>query len=216
MVWCVEHTCRRVKNFGKSHLYLSDAMAPVLSVAKCRSSALLMLRVCRQIGALSLASVTDKHWRWQPSERNSADDASRNQQGNQPSAFDVGHAGSRELSSALGPNPNSACASTTSSSESQSAASDTSCASRSRELHGHEEPPGATTPPGSTKAAQVVASLPDVGKEDGPVTVRAAKRRSSCHVESRGARSCMPWSRVWLRAGFHQVSTARQMRRPRR
>eukprot|EP00959_Pyramimonas_sp_CCMP1952_P021462 452533-Pyramimonas_sp.AAC.1 len=54
-------------------------MAPILAVTKGRSSTRLMLRVCRQHGALALASFSYHVWRWVPSEHNAGDPGSRGQ-----------------------------------------------------------------------------------------------------------------------------------------
>ena len=67
-----------MKSLPRHHLILGDAMAVVLALTKGRSSALVLLSICRQRCAFSLAADVYAHLRWVPSQENSADDPSRN------------------------------------------------------------------------------------------------------------------------------------------
>ncbi|CAK0804177.1 unnamed protein product, partial [Prorocentrum cordatum] len=80
-VMALKHKLRSKRSFRKAHVMLNDAMAPILALAKGRSSAPALLAVCRQVACLLLASGSAAHWRWLPSEFNSADPASRNRPG---------------------------------------------------------------------------------------------------------------------------------------
>ncbi|CAK0790921.1 unnamed protein product, partial [Prorocentrum cordatum] len=80
-VMALKHKLRSKRSFRKAHVMLNDAMAPILALAKGRSSAPALLAVCRQVACLLLASGSAAYWRWLPSEFNSADPASRNRPG---------------------------------------------------------------------------------------------------------------------------------------
>eukprot|EP00959_Pyramimonas_sp_CCMP1952_P043625 911937-Pyramimonas_sp.AAC.1 len=82
----LKHKLRSKRSFRKAHVMLNDAMAPILALAKGRSSAPALLAVCRQVACLLLASGSAAYWRWLPSEFNSADPASRNRPGARPEA----------------------------------------------------------------------------------------------------------------------------------
>lgn len=71
------HKFRSVSEFGKKHLHLNDNMAVVLMCSKGRSGAFPMLRVCRRICALLVATDSFLSTRWIPSEYNIADKGSR-------------------------------------------------------------------------------------------------------------------------------------------
>ena len=73
----VRHKCRSQRNFHKRHLHLNDNLANVLCLEKGRSASFPMLRACRRLCALAIASDVLFHHRWVPSERNPADHASR-------------------------------------------------------------------------------------------------------------------------------------------
>ncbi|CAK0843265.1 unnamed protein product, partial [Prorocentrum cordatum] len=86
-VMALKHKLRSKRSFRKAHVMLNDAMAPILALAKGRSSAPALLAVCRQVACLLLASGSAAYWRWLPSEFNSADPASRNRPGARPEAW---------------------------------------------------------------------------------------------------------------------------------
>lgn len=74
----LKHMCRPRANFARRHLIIGDAMAVVLALTKGRSSSSVLLSVCRQWCAFFLAADIYPHVRWVPSQRNAADDSSRN------------------------------------------------------------------------------------------------------------------------------------------
>lgn len=65
------------RSFGKRHVHLGDNLGLVLAAEKGRSNAFGLLRVCRRLCALVLASDCSLSYRWIPSELNVADHASR-------------------------------------------------------------------------------------------------------------------------------------------
>ena len=73
----VRHKLRCTRAFGRRHVHLNDNLATVLIADKGRSSSYAMLRVCRRLAALILASGITLTTRWVPSELNVADHASR-------------------------------------------------------------------------------------------------------------------------------------------
>ena len=73
----IKHVLRRVDNFGKRHLVLSDSITAVCSLDRGRGKAFKMRRVTQQVGALCLATHTLFSYRWLPSEWNTADGPSR-------------------------------------------------------------------------------------------------------------------------------------------
>ena len=74
----LKHLCRSRANFARKHLIIGDAMAVVLARTKGRSSSSVLLSICRQWCAHTLADDIYPHVRWVPSQRNAADDSSRN------------------------------------------------------------------------------------------------------------------------------------------
>ena len=78
VVLTLQHLCRARGNSGRRHLIIGDAMAVVLALTKGRSSSPVLLSMCRQWCAYSLASDLYTHVRWAPSQRNAADDPSHN------------------------------------------------------------------------------------------------------------------------------------------
>ena len=72
------HMCRSRANFACRHLIIGDAMAVVLALTKGRSSSSVLLSICRQWCAYTLAADIYPHVRWVPSQRNAADDSYRN------------------------------------------------------------------------------------------------------------------------------------------
>ena len=77
LVWLFQHLARSQHAHGKRHLVLSDSLTATLSWAKGRSRAKTMNRVCRQLGAVTLATGMNISVRWMPSELNPADGPSR-------------------------------------------------------------------------------------------------------------------------------------------
>ena len=77
VVGSLRHKFRSVSEFSKKHLHLNDNMSVCLMCSKGRSGAYSMLRVCRRICCLLLATDSLLSVRWIPSEKNVADRASR-------------------------------------------------------------------------------------------------------------------------------------------
>ena len=77
VVAALRHKFRSVDEFGKAHLHLNDNMSIALLMSKGRSSQYSMLRVCRRVACLLLATDSFLAVRWIPSERNVADRPSR-------------------------------------------------------------------------------------------------------------------------------------------
>ncbi|CAK0877157.1 unnamed protein product, partial [Prorocentrum cordatum] len=84
MVVAARHVLRRISSFNRCHLCLGDCLGAILAATKGRPSRREMGRVRRQLTALSLASGAAFFWNWVPSERNSADRASRSLPGSWP------------------------------------------------------------------------------------------------------------------------------------
>ena len=77
IVAALRQKLRAKDQFGKKHLHLNDNMSMVLLCSKGRSGAFPMLRICRRICALLIASNSSLSTRWIPSELNVADAPSR-------------------------------------------------------------------------------------------------------------------------------------------
>ena len=77
IVAALRHKFRSVAEFGMKHLHFNDNMSMVLLCSKGRSGAFPMLRVCRRICSLLLATNCQLLCRWIPSEVNVADKPSR-------------------------------------------------------------------------------------------------------------------------------------------
>lgn len=73
----LRHNLRSRENFGKRHVVLNDNLAAVLCTSKGRSSVFPMLRGCRRLCALLVATNSALTVRWVPSEWNPADHGSR-------------------------------------------------------------------------------------------------------------------------------------------
>ena len=73
----LKHICRSRANFARRFLIIGDAMAVVLALTKGRSSSAVLLTICRQWCAYTLAADVYPHIRWVPSQGNAADDSSR-------------------------------------------------------------------------------------------------------------------------------------------
>ena len=73
----LRHKLRARDNFGKQHVLLNDNLAAVLCTSKGRSSVFPMLRGCRRLCALLVATNSALTVRWVPSEWNPADHGSR-------------------------------------------------------------------------------------------------------------------------------------------
>ena len=74
----LKHLRRSHGNFARRHLIIGDAMAVVLALTKGRSASAVVLSICRHWSAYTLAADIYPHVRWVPSQRNAADDSSRN------------------------------------------------------------------------------------------------------------------------------------------
>ena len=73
----VKHVLRNGANFSKRHLILSDSITAVCSLDRGRGRAFKMRRVTQQVAAMCLGTNTSFHYRWLPSEWNTADGPSR-------------------------------------------------------------------------------------------------------------------------------------------
>ena len=73
IVWVMQHLARSSVQHGRKHLILTDSMSCTLALSKGRSSVSPMNRVCRQVGAILLATGMRVSCRWIPSEMNPAD-----------------------------------------------------------------------------------------------------------------------------------------------
>ena len=76
-VWVLQHLARSSKQHSMKHLILTDSMSCSLALSKGRSSMSSMNRICRQVGAVLLATGMRISCRWIPSELNPADSPSR-------------------------------------------------------------------------------------------------------------------------------------------
>lgn len=77
IVWVMQHLARSSVQHGRKHLILTDSMSCTLALSKGRSSVSPMNRVCRQVGAILLATGMRVSCRWILSEMNPADGPSR-------------------------------------------------------------------------------------------------------------------------------------------
>ena len=77
VVAALRHKFRSATEFGRSHLHLNDNMAIALLMSKGRSGHYSMLRICRRVACLLLATDSSLAVRWVPSESNIADKPSR-------------------------------------------------------------------------------------------------------------------------------------------
>ena len=77
IVWVLQHLARSSKQHSMKHLILTDSMSCSLALSKGRSSMSSMNRICRQVGAVLLATGMRISCRWIPSELNPADGPSR-------------------------------------------------------------------------------------------------------------------------------------------
>lgn len=73
----LRHKFRSVGEFGRAHLHFCDNMSMTLTLSKGRSAQYSMLRICRRVACLLLATDSFLAVRWIPSERNIADGPSR-------------------------------------------------------------------------------------------------------------------------------------------
>lgn len=73
----IRHKSRSTRHFGKKHLHLGDNLGMVLSFDRGRAKSIPLLFCCRRALAYSLATGSQYHHRWIPSEFNAADAASR-------------------------------------------------------------------------------------------------------------------------------------------
>lgn len=77
IVAALRHKLRSKDQFGCRHLHFNDNMGAVLMCSKGRSGVFPMLKICRRVCALLLASDSVFSARWIPSELNIADGPSR-------------------------------------------------------------------------------------------------------------------------------------------
>ena len=77
VVAAFRHKLRSSEEFNRRHLHLNDNLSVVLLCSKGRSSSFAMLRTCRRLAALALATNCLFAVRWIPSELNVSDKASR-------------------------------------------------------------------------------------------------------------------------------------------
>ena len=76
-LFAVKHALRRVSNFGKRHLVLTDSLTASVALDKGRAHGHRLRRVVQQVSALCLCSGCIVRSRWIPSEWNPADKPSR-------------------------------------------------------------------------------------------------------------------------------------------
>ena len=96
VIAAMRHKFRSSQQFGRKHLHFTDNMGVVLLCSKGRSNAFGMLRVCRRLTCLLLATDSFLQVRWVPSERNVADQASRQWEHLRKHAFSPGGAGTEK------------------------------------------------------------------------------------------------------------------------
>ena len=77
VVATLRHKFRSLSCFHQRHVHLCDNLGTVLALEKGRSSSLPLLRVCRRVACLLLATSSSLSLRWIPSEINVADEGSR-------------------------------------------------------------------------------------------------------------------------------------------
>lgn len=77
LLLCLRRLSRSSSHRGKKHLVLVDNLGLALAITKGRAHNYRLLRVCQQIGALSLVSNIGLKIRWIPSEVNPSDGPSR-------------------------------------------------------------------------------------------------------------------------------------------
>ena len=73
----IRHKCRSMRHFNKRHVHLGDNLDMVLAFDRGRAKAIPLLLCCRRAAAFSIATATQFHHRWIPSEWNAADGPSR-------------------------------------------------------------------------------------------------------------------------------------------
>lgn len=76
-VQSIRHKCRSMRHFNKRHVHLGDNLGMVLAFDRGRAKAIPLLLCCRRAAAFSIATATQFHHRWIPSEWNAADGPSR-------------------------------------------------------------------------------------------------------------------------------------------
>ena len=77
LLYGFRYLLRSIKNHKRRLVILCDSLTVCCALVKGHSSRREMLRVCRSVGALALATGTSLHVRWMPSEMNPADGPSR-------------------------------------------------------------------------------------------------------------------------------------------
>ena len=77
VVASLRHKFRSTNHFGKEHFHLCDNLGMVLALDKGRSSSMSLLRTCRRVCCLLIATGSVLSCRWIPSEINVADHGSR-------------------------------------------------------------------------------------------------------------------------------------------
>lgn len=77
VIAALRHKLRSCQEFGHKHLHFCDNMGMTLLLAKGRSGTFSMLRICRRVASLLLATDCFLAVRWIPSELNMADGPSR-------------------------------------------------------------------------------------------------------------------------------------------
>ena len=77
VVQAVRHKARAIHNFHHRHLHLGDNLGMTLSFDRGRAKNKALLFQCRMLTAYSLATNSEFHHRWIPSECNAADEPSR-------------------------------------------------------------------------------------------------------------------------------------------
>ena len=81
VVAALRHKLRALDQFGLTHFHLCDNLGMVLALDKGRSSSMPLLRTCRRVACLLIATGSALSCRWIPSELNVADEGSRQWEG---------------------------------------------------------------------------------------------------------------------------------------
>ena len=77
IVQALRHKARSVQNYHQRHVHLNDNLGMTLSFDRGRAKNKALLFQCRRVAALAIATNTEHHFRWIPSELNIADKPSR-------------------------------------------------------------------------------------------------------------------------------------------
>eukprot|EP00959_Pyramimonas_sp_CCMP1952_P051440 1074751-Pyramimonas_sp.AAC.1 len=93
IVMGVRRGLRSIEGFKRPHLIMGDQLGNAMAFGKSRAASFSILNLIRRASALALASCSKWHFRWVPSEKNTADGFPRRWEGD-PQAGQ-GHAASK-------------------------------------------------------------------------------------------------------------------------